>query len=57
VAVHFAKVLEAVGLACTSYALFVGFSQEHSMGPELSWMLGGAVIFLLGYVIDSKASA
>ena len=56
-AVAVAKVLEALGLGCTSYALFVGFSQDHSMGPELSWMMGGAVVFLLGYVIESKVSA
>ncbi len=56
-AVTVAKVLEALGLGFTSYALFVGFSQDHSMGPELSWMMGGAVVFLLGYVIESKASA
>ncbi len=55
-AVHLAKILQAIGLGCTTYALFVGFTQEHSMGPELNWMMAGAVVFLLGYVIESKVS-
>lgn len=52
-----AKLIQALGFADVSYALFVGFTQEHSMGRELKLMAVGAVIFYLGRVLERRAVA
>lgn len=52
----FAKLIEAAGIGYVSYALWVGFTQERSMGPELQWMMVGAAIFMIGWVIERKVS-
>ena len=52
-----AKLIQAFGFADVSYALFVGFTEEHSMGRELELMLIGAVIFFVGRMLERRASA
>jgi hypothetical protein len=54
---YLAKVIQAFGFADVSYALFVGFTQEHSMGREMELMMIGAVIFFAGRLLERKASA
>ncbi len=54
---YLAKLVQALGVVYVSYALFVGFTQDNSMGPEMQWMMTGAVIFLLGRLVEWKASA
>jgi hypothetical protein len=51
-----AKLIQAVGIGYVSYALYVGFTQEHSMGPELQWMMVGAGVFLIGWLIERQVS-
>ncbi len=52
-----AKLIQALGFVYVNYALFVGFTEEHGMGRELTWMGVGAVVFLLGRLLEGKASA
>lgn len=52
-----AKLIEAAGIGYVSYALYIGFTQERSMGPELQWMMVGAAVFLVGWAIERKVSA
>ena len=54
---YVAKVIEAFGVVCVSYALFVGFTEDHSMGNELKLMMIGAAIFGVGRVLEWRASA
>jgi len=54
---YLAKVLQALGFADVSYALYVGLSDEHGMGRELAFMLVGAAIFSVGRLLERKASA
>ena len=54
---YLAKLIQAFGFADVSYALFVGFTEEHGMGRELKLMVVGAVIFYLGRVLERWASA
>jgi hypothetical protein len=54
---YLAKLLQAFGFADVTYALVVGFTQEHSMGRELKLMAIGAVIFYLGRVLERRAAA
>jgi hypothetical protein len=54
---YLAKLIQALGFADVTYALFVGLTQEHSMGRELTLMLVGAVIFYAGRLLERKASA
>ncbi|HVN86640.1 MAG TPA: hypothetical protein VMW17_17540 [Candidatus Binatia bacterium] len=51
-----AKLIEALGVVYVSYALFIGFTEEHSMGPELKLMMIGAAIFLVGRLLERRAS-
>lgn len=53
---YVAKLIQAFGFADVTYALFVGFTEEHSMGRELTLMMIGAVIFLVGRLLEHKAS-
>ncbi len=53
---YLAKLIQAIGFADVSYALFVGFTEEHSMGRELTLMLLGAAIFYVGRFLEYKAS-
>lgn len=53
---YLAKLIQALGFADVSYALFVGLTEEHSMGRELSLMGVGAVIFYVGRLLEHRAS-
>jgi hypothetical protein len=53
---YLAKLIQALGFADVSYALFVGFTQDHSMGRELTLMLVGTVIFGLGRLLERRAA-
>ena len=54
---YVAKIIEAVGVVYVSYALFIGFTEDHSMGSEMKLMMIGAAIFLLGRVLERRAAA
>ena len=54
---YLAKLVQVLGFVYVSYALFVGFTEEHGMGRELKLMAFGAVIFLLGRLLERRASA
>jgi hypothetical protein len=51
-----AKVIQALGVADVGYALFVGVTEEHSMGRELFLMMLGFAIFSLGRIVERRAS-
>jgi hypothetical protein len=51
---YVAKTIEAFGFVYVSYALFVGFTEEHSMGNELKLMMIGAAIFLVGRLLERR---
>lgn len=53
---YFAKLIQAVGFANVCYALVVGFTEDHSMGREMTWMMIGVVIFAVGRLIERQAS-
>ena len=53
---YFAKLLELIGFAHVGYALFVGLTQENSMGPEMKLLMLGALLFALGRVLERKAA-
>lgn len=53
---YVAKMIQAFGFADVTYALFVGFTQDNSMGRELKLMMVGVVIFLAGRLLERKAS-
>lgn len=54
---YLAKLIQAFGFADVTYALFVGFTEEHSMGRELGLMGLGAAIFSIGRLLERKVSA
>jgi len=54
---YLAKVIQALGFADVSYALYVGLTEEHGMGRELTLMCIGAVLFAIGRLLERKASA
>jgi len=54
---YLAKLIQALGFADVTYALYVGFTEEHSMGRELTLMLIGAAIFLIGRLVERKAAS
>ena len=54
---YVAKLLELIGFAHVGYALFVGLSEENSIGPELKLLMLGAVFFYLGRVLERRALA
>ncbi len=53
---YLAKLIQAFGFADVTYALFVGFTEEHGMGRELAFMALGAVIFVAGRLLERKVS-
>ena len=53
---YVAKFIEVLGFVYVSYALFVGFTEEHSMAAELKLMMIGAAIFLVGRLLERRAS-
>lgn len=54
---YVAKLIEALGVVYVSYALFVGFTEENSMGSELKLMMIGAAVFLMGRLLERRTSA
>ena len=52
-----AKLLELIGFAHVGYALFIGLSEEHSMGPELKLLTLGALLFSIGRLLEWKTTA
>lgn len=53
---YLAKILQALGIADVGYALFVGLTEEKSMGKEL-WLLGiGVVVFYLGRFLETRTT-
>jgi hypothetical protein len=46
--------LQVLGMANLMVALYVGMSEEHGMGPELLLLGIGAIIFLLGRLIQGR---
>ena len=54
---YLAKLVQAVGFADVGYALFVGVTEEHSMGRELRLLLMGVAIFYLGRLIERRVTA
>ena len=54
---YFAKLLQLIGFAHVGYALFIGLSEEHSMGPELKLLMLGALLFSIGRLLERKAAA
>jgi hypothetical protein len=54
---YLTKLIQVVGFAYVTYALLVGFTQDQSMGRELKLMMVGAGIFLVGRILERKASA
>lgn len=53
---YLAKLLELIGFAHVGYALFVGLTQENSMGPEMKLLMLGALLFALGRMLERKAA-
>ncbi len=53
---YVAKLLELIGFAHVGYALFVGLTQENSMGPEMKLLMLGALLFALGRVLERRAA-
>ncbi|MFI5365331.1 MAG: hypothetical protein ACHQ4J_06875 [Candidatus Binatia bacterium] len=53
---YLAKLIQALGFADVTYALFVGFTEEHGMGREMELMIIGAAIFYAGRLLERKAS-
>lgn len=54
---YVAKLLELIGFAHVGYALFVGLTEENSMGPELRLLLLGVLLFSIGRLLERKAAA
>jgi hypothetical protein len=46
------KGLEIIGMLTLGVALFVYGFGEQNMTAELTWLLVGSVVFLLGYRLD-----
>ena len=53
---YLAKLIQAFGFADVTYALFVGLTDEHGMGRELTLMAIGAVIFFVGRLLERRVS-
>jgi hypothetical protein len=51
-----AKIIQALGVADVGYALFVGITEEHSMGRELFLMMLGFAVFSLGRYVERWAA-
>lgn len=48
------KALEFTGLSITTFALYVGLTLDHGMGPELLFLGIGAGVFIGGYLIERR---
>lgn len=47
--------LQVLGMANLVVALFVGLTEEHGMGPELLLLGIGALLFMVGYLLQGRA--
>ena len=54
---YVAKLVQAIGFADVGYALFVGVTEEHSMGRELQLLVIGIVIFYVGRLMEHRVTA
>ncbi len=54
---YVAKLLQLIGFAHVGYALFVGVTETHSMGPELRLLMIGSVVFYVGRLLEHRAAA
>ena len=52
-AFYLGKTLELVGLALAALALYMGIAEE-SMSRELTWLLVGALCFVVGRLIETR---
>ncbi|MDZ4338758.1 MAG: hypothetical protein U1B94_00915 [candidate division NC10 bacterium] len=46
--------LQVLGMGNLVVALFVGMTEEHGMGPELVLLGIGALLFLLGRLLERR---
>jgi len=53
---YLARLIQALGFADVSYALYVGFTEEHGMGHELTLMAIGAAVFYIGRLLERRTS-
>lgn len=53
---YVAKILQALGLADTGYALFAGIAQNSSMAEEIVLTLIGLAVFSLGRALERKVA-
>jgi hypothetical protein len=51
-----AKLIQALGIAYTGYALYVGVTEAHGMGRELMLMTLGLGVFYLGRFLEGRAT-
>ena len=49
------KVLEVIAMLTLGVALLVYGFGEGDMNAELGWLTAGAVVFLLGYVLERRS--
>jgi len=49
------KVLEVIAMLTLGVALLVYGFGESDMNAELGWLAAGAVVFLLGYVLERRS--
>jgi len=49
------KVLEVIAMLTLGVALLVYGFGEGDMNAELGWLAAGAVVFLLGYVLERRS--
>lgn len=46
--------LQVLGMGNLMVALFIGIAEEHGMGPEMILLAVGAVLFLLGRLLEGR---
>jgi uncharacterized membrane protein len=53
---YVAKILQALGLADVSYALFVGIMRDFSMAEEIVLTVIGLAVFSFGRALERKVA-
>jgi hypothetical protein len=51
----FGRILQVAGMLTLGVALFVYGLGEQDMNAELTWLLAGSVIFLIGYALERRS--
>lgn len=46
--------LQVLGMANLVVAFFIGITEEHGMGPELVLLGIGALLFMLGWMLERR---